>query len=267
MADAFSAAWSMRLIDHADADVASQPSLAALERGCRRAAQRRLEQPVAAEGSPFATADLAAAGALRVQPPATGGVSIAYVIMGHRRFAHATITRLLHALWDPAHLFLLHLDARTNATAVDELSARLGAYANVLGCVENDVNSQLTQVLAVNTTNASRPTLDILFRNSFNVHQRYYLENVRWALRPGTFYHDAASRRLYYWPADETPPLKGAAVAPILDRLIELSYSDGLVVSDLTFTDTTYYADGFWDGPAQQPSDAAIRINHATNSA
>jgi hypothetical protein len=131
MADAFSAAWSMRLIDHADADVASQPSLAALERGCRRAAQRRLEQPVVAEGSPFATADLAAAGALRVQPPATGGVSIAYVIMGHRRFAHATITRLLHALWDPAHLFLLHLDARTNATAVDELSARLGAYANV----------------------------------------------------------------------------------------------------------------------------------------
>ena len=27
----------------------------------------------------------------------------------------------------------------------------------------------------------------------------------------------------------------------------------------------SYYADGFWDGPSQQPSDAAVRINYSKN--
>ena len=35
-------------------------------------------------------------------------------------------------------------------------------------------------------------------------------------------------------------------------------------MSNLTMLDTTYYADGYWDGPAQQPSDAAVRVNYAT---
>ena len=94
-----------------------------------------------------------------------------------------------------------------------------------------------------------------------NVNQRYYLENVRWALRPGTFYQDEAAGMLYYWPLSSGPPV--GVVAPTLDRLLDLSYATGHSITNLTFTDTTYYADGYWDGPAQEPSDAAIRINYS----
>ena len=47
---------------------------------------------------------------------------------------------------------------------------QVGSYAHVLGCVENDVNSQLTKVLSVGGS-AAKPTLAIEFRNSFNVAQ------------------------------------------------------------------------------------------------
>lgn len=161
------------------------------------------------------------------------------------------------------HLHHLGLNA-SELPANASLAELVGAYANVLGCVESDVNSQLTKVLAVNSTNASRPTVAVLFRNSFNVGQRFYLENVRWALAPGEFYHDARAGKLFYWPANGTLPAAGSVVAPVLDTLIALDHAHGHVVSHLTLTDTTYYADGYWDGPAKQPSDAAIRINYCT---
>ena len=50
------------------------------------------------------------------------------------------------------------------------------------------------------------------------------------------------------------------AIAPVTDQLLEVR-AERAVISNLTFLDTTYYADGFWDGPGQQPSDAAVRIN------
>ena len=51
---------------------------------------------------------------------------------------------------------------------------------------------------------AVKTTLGIMFRNSFNINQRYYLENVRWALTPGSFYHDEAMGQLFYWPDGST---------------------------------------------------------------
>ena len=36
---------------------------------------------------------------------------------------------------------------------------------------------------------------------------------------------------------------------------LELRWARDAVVSNLTFLDANYYADGFWDGPGQQPSD------------
>ena len=83
-----------------------------------------------------------------------------------------------------------------SGTSVKDL---VGAYAHVLGCVENDVNSQLTKVVGIGGS-SEQPTLDIFFRNSFNVNQRWYLENVRFALQPGSFFHDASAGLLYYWP-------------------------------------------------------------------
>ena len=187
-----------------------------------------------------------------------------------------TAARQLHGLGlDPATLPPAHA---TN------LSSLVGAYAHVLGCVEKDVNSQLTKVLSAGGT-ASKPTLGIEFRNSFTLYQRFYLENVCFALSPGEFFVDEAAHTLFYWPAaaaaaasasgesaatvtaDNAAPEEVAApvgvIAPIMDRLIEVNDSHHHHIQNLTFTDTTYYADGYWDGPAQQPSDAAIRISYA----
>eukprot|EP00040_Diaphanoeca_grandis_P012758 m.64584 g.64584 ORF g.64584 m.64584 type:complete len:851 (+) comp23447_c0_seq2:389-2941(+) len=55
------------------------------------------------------------------------------------------------------------------------------------------------------------------------------------------------------------------AIAAVLDTLMEITASMNVTVSNLTFLDTTFYADGYWDGPAQQPSDAAVRINYSQN--
>jgi hypothetical protein len=130
----------------------------------------------------------------------------------------------------------------------------------VLGCVEKDVNSQLTKVLSIGGS-ASKPTLAIEFRNSFTVAQRFYLENVRFALSKGEFFVDNVANKLFYWPAEPGTPT--GVVAPIMDRIVEVEHSRGHVLTNVTFTDTTYFADGFWDGPAQQPSDAAVRVNYA----
>jgi hypothetical protein len=141
------------------------------------------------------------------------------------------------------------------------ISELVGSYAHVLGCVESDVNSQLTKIISVADATTTTPLLNIYFRNTFNTNQRFYLENVRWALKPGSFYHDEAAGLLYYWP-ESGAPVKGGpvgVVAPVMDRIIDLSHATDHLISNLSFTDTTYYADGFWDGPAQEPSDAAVR--------
>ena len=136
MQSAFDAAFSVVLRDHSDLDVAAQPTLARLERGCRRAAQRQLEwqrSPTAEPATLFAKADPAASHWPRPEAAPSGGLSIAYLVMGHRAFAHATIARLLWALWDPAHFFLIHMDARANATMVEDVRRRFDAprYSNV----------------------------------------------------------------------------------------------------------------------------------------
>merc|ERR1711969_538641 len=73
------------------------------------------------------------------------------------------------------------------------------AFAHVLGCVEKDVNSQLTKVLTVGGS-AAQPTAGIMFRGSFTVNQRYYFENVDWQLEQGEFVHDEVGKKLYAWP-------------------------------------------------------------------
>ena len=131
---AWDSAWSARLLDHNDVDVALQPELAGLERGCRRALQRQLEwQASAVEAQPAATPyaqKIAVPHDWQPQAPPPDskdrGVSIAYLIMGHRSFAHATIARLIHVLWHPAHTFLVHLDARTNHSVAADLRQRFG---------------------------------------------------------------------------------------------------------------------------------------------
>ena len=141
------------------------------------------------------------------------------------------------------------------------------AFVHVLGCVEKDVNSQLTRVLSVDGTEA-QPTAAINFRNAFTPNQRYYFENVDWQLEEGEFFHDSANQLLYCFPsaAQRARLLRGeGAISPVLDRLVEIRHASHLIMSNLSFVDTTYFADGYWDGPAQQPSDAAVRISYSAD--
>ena len=141
------------------------------------------------------------------------------------------------------------------------------AYVHVLGCIERDVNSQLTRVMNLNG-NISFPTASIFFRNAFQVNQRFYFENVNWMMEAGEFVHDRVNRKLLVVPRsiDEiTELLHVGAVAPTLDTLLEVKRSHGVRIEGLTFLDTTFFSDGYWDGPSQQPSDAAVRINYASD--
>ena len=71
---------------------------------------------------------------------------------------------------------------------------------------------------------------------------------------------------IYVWlPQESASSAPTNAVAPVTDTAIVADGASYITLSNLSFTDLTYFADGYWDGPAQQPSDAAVRINHATS--
>ena len=120
------------------------------------------------------------------------------------------------------------------------------AYAHVYGCVERDVNSQLTRVLGVGGS-TTKPRLEILFRNTFAINQRFQLENIELLVR-GEFYHDMLSGKIYVWPpssAAREAMLRGApAMVPVTDQLLEINGASNVIIENLTFLDTTYYADG-----------------------
>ena len=129
---AWRAAYSATILEHRDISLSQLPELASVERGCRVAAQRQLEWqsnspeaiPAAAYVRPFAVPE-----SWRVRSPSESSpasVSLAYLLMGHRWFAHATISRQLRALWHPSHLFLLHIDSRANETVAANLRQRFG---------------------------------------------------------------------------------------------------------------------------------------------
>ena len=116
------------LLDHNDVAVATQPDLMALDLACQRAIDRQLEHGIDAsdafgeDASPIAAADAG---------PPPGGMSIAYLIMGHRSYAHVTISRLVQVLWHAAHLFIVHLDARTDKAVDNALRERFAQQRNV----------------------------------------------------------------------------------------------------------------------------------------
>jgi len=87
-------------------------------------------------------------------------------------------------------------------------------------------------------------------------------------LAAAEFFFDAAAKRLAYNPADAAERaalLAGSiqAIAPVTDRLLDINGTTDLTLSNLAFRDTGYYAVGSWVGPAAEPSDGSVRINHA----
>ena len=145
----------------------------------------------------------------------------------------------------------------------------------MMGCVEKDVNSQMTKIISVtpgisaapftdaattvtattatattvtaastaaSTAATTGPTVNIMFKNTFTVNQRYFFENVDWGvMEEGEFFHDEQHGKLYVYPTASEAALLAShgAVAPVTDQLLEVRGRD-VVLSNLTFLDTTY---------------------------
>ena len=144
----------------------------------------------------------------------------------------------------------------------------------MMGCVEKDVNSQMTKIISVTpgifaapftdaattatattatattatattataASTATGPTVNIMFKNTFTVNQRYFFENVDWGvMEEGEFFHDEQHGKLYVYPTASEAALLAShgAVAPVTDQLLEVRGRD-VVLSNLTFLDTTY---------------------------
>jgi hypothetical protein len=107
---------------------------------------------------------------------------------------------------------------------------------------------------------------------------RFFLENVAAALAPGEFFlarncsaalkhcGERRGRTLFYWPAAGAPP--PSASSPVFPQLFELLRMNGtrhFVLSNLTFRDTSFAAEGGWNGVAGEPSDGAIRISNSSD--
>ena len=58
-------------------------------------------------------------------------VRLVFFVLASRPSAALTVPRLVHALYDPAHLFLVHVDLKSNQTIVDDLARHFFDDANV----------------------------------------------------------------------------------------------------------------------------------------
>ena len=93
---------------------------------------------------------------------------------------------------------------------------------------------------------------------------RYFIENVREALDDDDeWYLEVPRGRVLYRPPGGVPP-QDEAIAPRLDRLIELRGGakpvEHLRFQGFTFTDTDYASNGYY-----APADAAIRMSNAAH--
>ena len=166
LATAAASAPSMR--DHTGADVETRPELSALVGGCTRAVERQLSWQASGAGLPIWPGDEPVP---PVAPPTDGRISIAYLVMAHREYAHATISRLIRVLWAPEHLFLLHFDARTNASSVRFVRERFDGQDNVHVMESRRVGwgaFSMVEVLikALKTALASAPAFDFFINLS-----------------------------------------------------------------------------------------------------
>ena len=97
---------------------------------------------------------------------------------------------------------------------------------------------------------------------------RFFFENVRSALAPGDFFLDHTTEQLYVWPRPDWlggSSLDFVAVAPMDISCLTLTGSDYTILSNITFRDSSYEAEGCWCGPAGHPSDGAVVVRSSNN--
>jgi len=96
---------------------------------------------------------------------------------------------------------------------------------------------------------------------------RFFLENVREALAPGSFFVDQQLGHIYLWRREDwAPAATFAAVVPAAFEAIHINGSSGVSFRNLRFADTswrTWGGNGEEDGPGSGPNDATIRVNQA----
>jgi len=161
----------------------------------------------------------------------------------------------------------------TSANNLTEKGDWFSSYVHVYGCVEKDVNSQLTKILDVGIYNemVGENTMTVKFRTTPTVDQRFYFENVDWGkMEEGEFYHDMLTNKIYVYTGNHDKQytnelLLDGAIIPLLDTLLDVSHSSNILIKNLTFLDTTFFSDGYWDGPGQQPADSAVTVNYSNN--
>ncbi|EOD40868.1 hypothetical protein EMIHUDRAFT_222248 [Emiliania huxleyi CCMP1516] len=154
----------MQLLDHEGRNAAAQPSSAAAHAACLAAIDERLRR-AAGDGMP-----LRARTAVQLPPPAPAGpgrASLAFLIMAHRRFAHATVARLVRALDAPSHLFLLHIDARAHSAVAGWAASEPRVHLLERRPVGWGAASQVEVLLeAVAIALAAAPSLDFVINLS-----------------------------------------------------------------------------------------------------
>ncbi|KAL3910751.1 MAG: hypothetical protein SGPRY_008942, partial [Prymnesium sp.] len=116
---------SLQLRDHRGEGLGS----AALSAACMRALHRQKFIQMNSRSLPLSSFPDASP---TLPAKCEGGLCIAFLIMGHRPFAHATIARLIRPLFSPRHLFILHLDQRTPEHVSSFLHQEYASLANVV---------------------------------------------------------------------------------------------------------------------------------------
>ena len=106
---------------------------AALNARCQAAIADSLERALHADGPQPPRLYVDPLDGVRVGPVnGSDGVRFVYFVgIGDRPHAHLIVSRLLYALYSPAHLFLLHLDVKANPAAVEACYALQAKHANV----------------------------------------------------------------------------------------------------------------------------------------
>ena len=111
--------------------LASTPQLAALGTRCQQAVKRALAEDHADAEKRLAVYPDPMQGMHVEARPHEAAVRLVYFILASRPSAPATVSRLIRALYHSSHLFLIHVDLKTNASAHAALAALAETRPNV----------------------------------------------------------------------------------------------------------------------------------------
>ncbi|KAL1496660.1 hypothetical protein AB1Y20_014260 [Prymnesium parvum] len=117
------------LLDFAGQPLPSTPKWHAFRQRCAEAARRALELPAA---PPRLTLFPEPLSGVSVAPRRREGeVRLVYVVIASRGASGGAVARLLRALYDAAHLFLIHVDLKAPAATLERLQGLAAARSNV----------------------------------------------------------------------------------------------------------------------------------------